>query len=82
MAELWTCLSYGDVELKVQRVSRREGALEGWKREVGVGGLLGINQPGTEDEEGLDSDVINPLGLQEVCQRRESSQSFQRIGWI
>lgn len=32
MAELWTCLSYGDVELEVPRVSRREGALEGgWR---------------------------------------------------
>lgn len=79
MAEAWTCLSYEDVELEVQRVSRREGAFE---EVVVVGGVLGINQPGTGDEGGLDSDVINPLGLQEVCQRWESSQSFQRIGWI
>lgn len=80
MAELWTCLSYGDVELEVPRVSRREGALTGGGGSEG--GVRGINQAGTEDEEGLDSDVINPLGLQEVCQRRESSQSFQRIRWI
>lgn len=44
--------------------------------------LPGINQLGTEDEEGLDSDVINPLGLQEVCQHWESLQSFQRMEWI
>lgn len=44
--------------------------------------LPGINQLGTEDEEGLDSDVINPLALQEVCQRWESLQSFQRMEWI
>lgn len=82
MAELWTCLSYGDVErwswnCRVSAGGKVHGG--GW---VGGRALLGINQPGTEDEEGLDSDVINPLGLQEVCQRRESSQSFQRIGWI
>lgn len=67
------------MDLELPRVSRREGAWGGW---AGGRALLGINQPGTEDEEGLDSDVINPPGLQEVCQCRESSQSFQRIGWI
>ncbi len=44
--------------------------------------LPGINQLGPEDEEGLDSDVINPLALQEVCQHWESLQSFQRMEWI
>lgn len=44
--------------------------------------LSGINQPRTEDGEGLDSDVINPHGLQEVCQHWESLQSFQRMEWI
>lgn len=33
MAELWTCLSYGDVELEVLRVNWRKGALE--EKEVG-----------------------------------------------
>lgn len=41
--------------------------------------LSGINQLWTEDEEGLDSDVINPHDLQEVCQHQESLQSFQRM---
>lgn len=44
--------------------------------------LSGINQLRTEDEEGLDSDVINPHGLQDVCQHRESLQSFQRMEQI
>ena len=42
--------------------------------------LPGISQLETEDEGGLDSDVINPLALQEVCQRWESVQSFPEDG--
>lgn len=41
--------------------------------------LPGINQFGMEDEEGLDSDVINPLALQEVCQPWESLKVSR--GW-
>lgn len=31
--------------------------------------LSGINHLGTEETEGLDSDVINPPSFQEVCQQ-------------
>lgn len=44
--------------------------------------LSGISLLGTEDEEGLDCDVINLFSLQEVCQHWEFLQSFQRVEWI
>lgn len=44
--------------------------------------LSGINLLGTEDEDGFDCDVINPVSPQEVCQHWEFLQNFQRVEWI
>lgn len=75
LSELWRCRA-GSAACQLK------GRCIGGRGEQGEG-QLGINQPATEDEEGLDGDVINPPGgAGSVSASGIPRSSFQRIGWI